>query len=86
MAILEVLELDRFSETQPKQYLGYIEAFGRLARSHAEVGNKIEHFFHLLLSHILEKRSKDGNIALPRGLLFELIAEISKQVTLDGQS
>ena len=41
MAILEVLELDRFSETQPKQYLGYIEAFGRLARSHAEVGNKI---------------------------------------------
>lgn len=41
MAILEVLELDRFSETQPRQYLGYIEAFGRLARSHAEVGNKI---------------------------------------------
>lgn len=41
MAILEVLELDRFSETQPKQYLEYIEVFGRLARSHAEVGNKI---------------------------------------------
>lgn len=41
MAILEAVELDCFSETQPKQYIGYIDAFRRLAHCHAEVSNKI---------------------------------------------